>query len=75
MAASTNLDASQKAVRAGTGRVTDVLLALAQKTQAQNELSGARFQVVLAWLELELSTGGDPIVLAKRLSDALTRSP
>ena len=69
----TNLDASRKAVRAGTARVTDVLMAMAQNTRAERDLSAARFQRAMGWLELELATGVEPAVLAPRLSDALHR--
>lgn len=69
--AETNLDASRKAVQAGTARVTDVLLALAQKTRAQRDLNEARFQRAMGWLELELATGADPLSLAPQLSKAL----
>ena len=41
--AETNLDASRKAVQAGTARVTDVLLALAQNTRAKRDLNEAGF--------------------------------
>ena len=67
----TNLDATKKAVQAGTARLTDVLLALALKTRAQRDLTEARFQRAMSWLELELSTGADPVALAPRLSKAL----
>ena len=69
--AETNLDAARKAVKAGTARVTDVLLALAQNTRAQRDLSAARFQRAMGWLELELATGTNPVELAPRLSRAL----
>ena len=69
--AATNLDASRKAVQAGTARVTDVLLALAQKTRSQRDLNEARFQRAMSWLELELATGADPVALAPKLSKAL----
>ncbi|WP_435213953.1 TolC family protein [Luminiphilus sp. nBUS_16] len=69
----TNVDASRKAVKAGTARVTDVLLAMAQNTRAERDLSAARFQRAMGWLELELATGVDPMVLAPRLSNALHR--
>ena len=55
--AETNLDASRKAVKAGTAKVTDVLVALAQNTRAQRDLNEARFQRAMGWLELELATG------------------
>ena len=69
--AETNLDAARKAVKAGTARVTDVLLALAQNTRAQRDLNEARFQRAMGWLELELATGSDPVALAPRFSNAL----
>ena len=69
----TNLDASRKAVKAGTARVTDVLMAMAQNTRAERDLSAARFQRAMGWLELELATGVDPVLLAPKLSDALHR--
>ena len=65
------LDASRKAVRAGTARITDVLLALAQSSRAKRDLNESRFQRALSWLELELSTGSEPGVLAAELSDGL----
>ncbi len=66
-----SVDASRKAVKAGTARVTDVLLALSQNTRSQRDLGMAKFQYVLGWLELELATGGDPVSLAPTLSLAL----
>ena len=69
--AEVNLDAAKKAVKAGTARVTDVIVALAQNTRAQRDLNQARFQEALGWLELELSTGKDPVALAPRFSSAL----
>ena len=69
--AGVNVEAAQRAVRVGTARVTDVLIALAQNTRAKRDLSEARFQRVVGWLELELATGADPEILATRLSDAL----
>lgn len=71
--AEVNVDASRKSVKAGTARVTDVLLALAQKTRAQRSLSEARWQRALGWLELEIATGSDPVALAPRFSGALHR--
>lgn len=68
---SVNLDAARKAVQAGTARLSDVLLALAQNTRAQRDLSEAKFQRAIGWLELELSTGRDPFALAPELSEAL----
>lgn len=69
--AKVNLDASRKAVRAGTARVTDVLLALAQNTRAQRDLSEARYLRAIGWLELELAVGADPVMLATQFSNAL----
>ena len=69
--AEVNVDASRKAVKAGTARVTDVLLALAQNTRAQRGLSEARSQKALGWLELEIATGSNPVSLAPILSGAL----
>ena len=66
-----SVDASRKAVRAGTARVTDVLLALAQSTRAKRDLNEAKFQRAMGWLELELAIGVAPESLAQRLSDAL----
>lgn len=65
------VDAAEQAVKAGAARVTDVLLALAQNTTAKRDLSEARFQSAMAWLELELATGGEPLVLAPQISKAL----
>ena len=69
--AEVNVDASRKAIKAGTARVTDVLLALAQNTRAQRGLSEARSQKALGWLELEIATGSNPASLAPILSGAL----
>lgn len=69
--ATVNVDAAQKSVKAGTARVTDTLLALAQNTRAQRDFGSARFEFAAAWLELELAAGGDPIALASKLSTAL----
>lgn len=55
-----SLDAARKAVRAGTARVTDVLLAHAQSTRSERDLNEARFLKALSWLQLEIITGGDP---------------
>ena len=66
-----SLAASRRALKAGTVRVTDVLLALAGKTAAQRDYGAARFQKAIAWLELELSAGEDPMDLAMVLSGAL----
>lgn len=71
--AETSLDAARKAVKAGTARVTDVLLALAQNTRAQRDFSEARFQQILSWLELQLAVGRDPTAIAPRLSQAMHR--
>ena len=68
-----SLDFARKAVRAGTARVTDVLLALAQNTRSKRDLNEARFLKALSWLELELVTGGDPQMLAAQISTALHR--
>lgn len=69
--AETSVDAARKAVRAGTARVTDVLLALAQNTRAQRDFTEARFQQILSWLELQLAMGRDPQAIAPRLSEAM----
>ena len=66
-----SVDASRKAVQAGTARITDVLVALAQNTKARRSLSEARAQKAMGWLELELATGSDPVTLAPALSKAL----
>ena len=66
-----SLDFARKAVRAGTARVTDVLLALTQNTRSKRDLNEARFLKALSWLELV--TGGDPQVLASQMSTALLR--
>ena len=63
--------AAQESVRAGTARVTDVLVALAQRTRALRDRSFAEQQRVMAWLELELITGNSPQSVAPILSDAL----
>ena len=69
--ANVHADASRKAVKAGTARLTDVLVALAQQTRASKEISFARLQYAAAWLELELATGAAPSTLAVSLSKAL----
>jgi outer membrane protein len=69
--ASVTVEAARKAVKAGTSRVTEVLLALARKTLTQRDYNAARFQYAMSWLELELSTGSHPDRLAPRLSAAL----
>jgi outer membrane protein len=66
-----NVLATQKSVKAGTARVTDVLFALAQRTRAQRDRFFAEQQRVMAWLELELITGSTPSAVAPVLSDAL----
>ena len=67
----TSLDATRKAVKAGTAKVTDVLVALAQRTRAKRNLSEARYQFAMRWLELGLATGQDPDALATSLSYSL----
>ena len=69
--AEVNVDAMQKATKAGTARPTDVLLALAQKTRARREADEAKFQFAAGWLDVELVAGGDPIALAQSLARAL----
>ena len=69
--AEVTVDASRKAARAGTARVSDVLLALARNTRTQRDLSEAKFQKAMAWLEVELATGSNPATLAPILSRAL----
>ena len=69
--AEVNVDAMQKATKAGTARPTDVLLALAQKTRARRNADEAKFQFAAGWLEVELVAGGDPVALAASLSRAL----
>ena len=69
--AEVSLDASRKAMRVGSAKPTDVLLALAQSTRAKRDLSEARFQRAMSWLELELATGVDPVALAPGFSSAL----
>ncbi len=70
-AASKNVEAAEKAVKAGTARVTDVLLALAQKTRAEGNLNAASAEYALTWTQLELATGASPKRLAIALSAAL----
>ena len=69
--AEVTLDASRKAARAGTARVSDVLLALARNTRTQRDLSEAKYEKAMAWLEVELATGANPATLAPILSRAL----
>ena len=69
--AEVSVDASRKAVRAGSAKPTDVLLALAQSTRARRDLNEARFQRAMSWLELELATGVDPVALTPGFSSAL----
>lgn len=70
-ASGVHVDAAQKSVKAGTARVTDVLLALAQRTQVMQKASAAAGQYVLDWLELELLTGTSPDALAPQLTNFL----
>ncbi len=69
--ASVSVSAAQKSVKAGTARVTDVLLALAQRTRAQRDRFFAEQQRIMAWLELELVTGRAPAAVVSVLSDSL----
>ena len=69
--AEVNVDAMQKATKAGTARPTDVLLALAQKTLARRNADEAKFLFAAGWLEVELVAGGDPMALVTSLSRAL----
>jgi len=71
LAASTSVAAAERAVKAGTARITDVLLALATKTRAQGGLNTAISEYAFAWTQLELVAGADPKQLAIRLSAAL----
>ena len=64
------VDASRRGVRAGVSRVTDVLVSLSQLTSAQRDFEAARFQLVMAWLQLELAIGTNPDVVAAELSGA-----
>ena len=68
---SVSVTAVQHAVRAGTARYTDVLLALAQRSRAQRDLEDARFFYARAWTELELSSGASPAAVAAELSHLL----
>ena len=63
--------ASLKAVKAGTARITDVLVALAQNTRATREQSQAQASYALAWVELKMAVGTSPVSLARELSVAL----
>ena len=67
-AAGINLEAAKKAVRAGTAKPTDVLLALAYQTRARRDLNSAKFEYAMSWLELGVSTGQEPDQLASDLS-------
>ena len=69
--AEVNVSASREAVVRGVGRISDALMALAQRTRAQTNLNQARFERALTWLELELAVGSDPLVLAPVLSTAI----
>ena len=69
--AETNTEAAKKALQAGTGRVSDVLIALAQNTRAERDLTAAKFQYVMSWVLLELAAGTQPEVIVPRLSFAL----
>ena len=64
-------EVAKKSVSRGVGRVSDVLIALAQRTRSQRTLNQVRFERALVWLELELATGADPLKLAGTLSEAL----
>ena len=63
--------ASRKAVKAGTARITDVLVALAQSTRATRDLSQAQASYALAWVELKMAVSTSPVGLARELSVAL----
>ena len=69
--AKTSLDASRKAVLAGTARVSDVLIALAQNTKAQRDYSQAKFEYAMGWVELEMAAGADPSRIAFAVSRAM----
>ena len=69
--AEVNADVAREAVSRGVGRVTDVLIALAQRTRSTRTYNQARFERALTWLELELATGADPEQLARTLSVAI----
>lgn len=66
-----SIDAARKSVRAGTAKVTDVLMALSQRTRSERDLTYAQYQSVVAWLDLELITGSAPAEVAPMLSVAL----
>ena len=69
--ATINVTATQRAVKAGTAKHTDVLLALAQRSRAQRDLIDARFFYDRAWIELELAAGAPPNLVADTLSKAI----
>jgi outer membrane protein len=69
--AEVGVDATKKSVRAGTARVTDVLLALAQRTRAQRDHSYSQLERISAWVALELISGSEVQKTASHLSDAL----
>ena len=71
VSARTNLDASRKAVLAGTARASDILIALSQNTRAVRDFSQAKFEYATAWVELEMATGSNPSVTASKISRAL----
>lgn len=66
-----NVTATRKAVLAGTAKPTDILLALAQNSRANKNLTDAKFFHVVAWLELELAAGAAPMPLVRKLSSLI----
>ncbi len=66
-----NVTGTQRAVKAGTAKYTDVLLALAQRSRAQRDLIDARFFYVRSWIELELAAGASPNLVAETLSKTI----
>ena len=66
-----NVAGTQRAVKAGTAKYTDVLLALAQRSRAQRDLIDARFFYVRSWIELELAAGTSPNLVAETLSKTI----
>ena len=66
-----NETAAAQAAGAGTARVNERLVALAQFSTAQRNLNDAQFQRMLAWLELQLAVGIQPEALAPIFSTKL----
>lgn len=71
--AQVNVNAAERAAKAGVGRTSQVLIALAQSTKSKRDETLARLAYAIAWLDLQLATGVAPQQLAEELSVAIHR--